>query len=278
MIDFEILKNIKNKNAVVIAGVPSDENSSYLKGTAEAPEKIIEAFHSYSTNLTSENGVDLSQDERIVELGNMSFTNDNNVIFQIEEKFDKILEYGFKAIALGGDHAVSYPLIKSTSKKYKQFTILHFDAHPDLYHEFDGNKFSHACPFARVMEQNLAVRMVSVGIRCMNSHQKEQAKKLDIEINEMKDWNGSIDINFDTPVYISLDMDVLDPGFAPGISHYEPGGLSPREVISIIHKINQPIIGADIVELNPSRDINNITAMTAAKFLKEIAGKMTSGN
>ncbi|KAB2840131.1 MAG: agmatinase, partial [Melioribacteraceae bacterium] len=72
-------------------------------------------------------------------------------------------------------------------------------------------------------------------------------------------------------------IDVLDPGFAPGISHYEPGGMSPREVISIIHNINQPIIGADIVELNPSRDINNVTAMTAAKFLKEIAGKMISG-
>lgn len=277
MIDFEKLKSIKNKNAVAVTGVPSDENSSYLKGTAEAPEKIIEAFHCYSTNLTSENGVDLSQNERIVELGNMNFTNDKNVIYQIEEQFDKILNHDFKAIALGGDHAVSYPLIKSTSKKYKRITILHFDAHPDLYNEFEGNKFSHACPFARVMEENLAVRMVSIGIRCMNAHQKEQAKKFDVEINEMKDWKGSIDLKFDTPVYISLDIDVLDPGFAPGISHYEPGGMSPREVISIIHNINQPIIGADIVELNPSRDINNVTAMTAAKFLKEIAGKMISG-
>lgn len=276
MIDFEKLKSIKNKNAVIIAGVPSDENSSYLKGTAEAPDKIIEAFHCDSTNSTTENGVDLSQDERIVELGNMNFTNAKNVIFQIEEQFDKILEYDFKAIALGGDHAVSYPLIKSTSKKYKQITILHLDAHPDLYNEFEGNKFSHACPFARVMEEHLAVRMVSVGIRGMNAHQKEQARKLGVEINEMKDWKGSIDLKFDTPVYISLDMDVLDPGFAPGISHYEPGGMSPREIISIIHKINQPIIGADIVELNPSRDINNITAMTAAKFLKEIAGKIAA--
>jgi len=272
--DFNKLIHAKNKNAIAVVGVPSDENSSYLKGTAEAPQKIIEAFHSGSTNLTVENGIDLSKDERIVELGNMNFTEDRNVIFQIEEQFDKILEYNFKIISLGGDHAVSYPLTKSTAKKYDKITILHFDAHPDLYDEFEGNKFSHACPFARVMEENLAVRMVSVGIRGMNAHQREQAKKFGVEINEMKDWKGSIDFKFDTPIYISLDMDVLDPGFAPGISHYEPGGLSPREVISIIHKINQPIIGADIVELNPSRDINNITAMTAAKFLKEIAGKM----
>lgn len=278
MIDFEKLKTVKNKNAVVVVGVPSDENSSYLKGTAEAPQKIIEAFHCNSTNLTAENGIDLSKDERIVELRNMSFTENKNVIFQIEEQLNKILEYNFKIISLGGDHAVSYPLIKSTAKKYDKITILHFDAHPDLYDDFEGNKFSHACPFARVMEEKLAVRMVSVGIRCMNAHQKEQAEKFGVEINEMKDWKGSIDLKFNTPVYISLDIDVLDPGFAPGISHYEPGGFSPREVISIIHKINQPIIGADIVELNPSRDINNITAMTAAKFLKEIAGKMISRN
>ncbi len=78
----------------------------------------------------------------------------------------------------------------------------------------------------------------------------------------------------DGPVYISLDMDVLDPAFAPGVSHHEPGGLSTRQVLGIIQRLKNPVVGADIVEYNPDRDISGITAAAAAKFLKEIAGMM----
>ena len=90
----------------------------------------------------------------------------------------------------------------------------------------------------------------------------------------MKDLDMNVLLQFDGPVYISFDMDSLDPAYAPGVSHHEPGGLSTRNVIQIIHQLEGSVVGGDIVELNPDRDINNITAITAAKLMKEIMGKM----
>lgn len=274
MLDFQKLQNVSESNAVAAVGVPSDENSSYSKGTADAPGKIIEALHSDSSNMCTESGIDLSNNEIFIELGSLDFNDSENQALQIEEPINNVLKHKVKVIALGGDHAISYPLIKAHSNFYEDITVLHFDAHPDLYDEFEGNKYSHACPFARVMEEKLVKRMVSVGIRTMNPHQQEQADKFGVEIIDMKKWNNNLSLEFDSPVYISLDLDVLDPGFAPGISHYEPGGCSPRDVINLIQKIDAPVIGADIVELNPKRDLNGMTAMIAAKFLKEITSKM----
>ena len=99
-----------------------------------------------------------------------------------------------------------------------------------------------------------------------------------MESIEFQHWDSVKKLNIENPVYISLDMDVLDPAFAPGVSHHEPGGLSTRDVLQIIHGLNVPIVGADIVEFNPKRDPVGITAMAAAKFLKEIVGQMIALN
>jgi arginase family enzyme len=152
--------------------------------------------------------------------------------------------------------------------------ILHLDAHPDLYDELDGNRRSHACPFARIMEEKLATRLVQVGIRTMNPHQRQQAERFNVEVIDMRHWQPGIPLEFDGPVYLSLDLDVLDPAFAPGVSHHEPGGLSTREVIHLIHSLKAPLVGADIVEYNPQRDPVGMTAMTAAKLLKEVVACM----
>ena len=140
--------------------------------------------------------------------------------------------------------------------------------------ELDGNKYPHAYPFARIMEEELAVRLVQIGIRTLNKHQREQADRFGVELHEMKNWSDQIKLEFDGPVYLSLDIDALDPAFAPGVSHYEPGGLSTRQILNIIQKFKGQLVGADIVELNPSRDVNNMTAMVAAKFFKEILDRM----
>jgi arginase family enzyme len=95
-----------------------------------------------------------------------------------------------------------------------------------------------------------------------------------VEVIEMKDINGLPVLHFDGDVYLSLDLDCLDPAFAPGISHHEPGGFSTRQVISLIQNIKGNLIGADIVEYNPARDINSVTGMVAAKLLKEILGRI----
>lgn len=140
------------------------------------------------------------------------------------------------------------------------------------FHE--GNRYSHACPFARIMESRPTDRLIQIGIRTLNPHQREQAEKFGVEVHEMRHWKDDIDLRLKGPIYISLDLDVFDPAFAPGISHPEPGGLSPREVFGLLQGIRAPVVGADIVEYNPLRDLNDMTAMLAAKCLKELAGKM----
>ena len=124
------------------------------------------------------------------------------------------------------------------------------------------------------METGKINSLTQVGIRTLNTHQAEQAKKFNVNVIEMKDFSEDFINTLEGPLYISLDMDVLDPAFAPGISHHEPGGMSTRQLISVIQKIKVPIIGADIVEYNPIRDINNMTAMVAYKLAKELMAKM----
>ena len=259
---------------VVVLGVPWDENSSYMKGPALAPSRIREAFNSGSTNLCTESHLDLSMESRFLDLGDLELAHGGNAVAQIEATIQSLQDRDVRVLALGGDHAVTYPVLKGYAHRYPNLNILHLDAHPDLYDEFDGNPFSNACPFARIMEEELATRLVQVGIRTMNSHQHLQAERFGVEIIEMKNWDRDMVFHFADPVYLSVDMDVLDPAFAPGVSHPEPGGLSTRELLRIIQSLRAPIVGADIVELNPKRDSQGITAMAAAKILKEIASHM----
>lgn len=263
--------NYIRPGTVVIVGVPFDYHSTFLKGAALAPQRIREAFHSPSSNMCTESTRDLSRELRLMDIGDLAI---KDYINDIEHPISRILEKGAFVLSLGGDHSITYPILKAYVKKYKHLNILQLDAHPDLYNEFEENPFSHACSFARIMEEKLAARLVQVGIRTMNPHLQEQAKRFNVETIDMKAWDSSIKLTLNGPVYISLDLDVLDPAFAPGVSHAEPGGLSTREVLGIIQELKVPVVGADIVELNPIRDINDITAMAAAKFLKEITGKM----
>jgi agmatinase len=257
--------------SVAIMGIPFDEYSSYMKGPAAAPPKIRETMQSGSSNMSTESIIDLGEESRLVDLGDLEV---GDYIDDIERPVSRILQRDGFVLSLGGDHSVTYPILRAYGKKYDRLNILHLDAHPDLYHEYNGNPFSNACPFARIMEEKLAARLVQVGIRAMNPHQYEQARRFNVEAVHMKDWDSSLRFVFDRPVYISLDIDVLDPAFAPGVSHHEPGGFSSREVLKIIRGLDAPVVGADIVEFNPHRDPLGMTAMAAVKFLKEIAGKM----
>ena len=129
----------------------------------------------------------------------------------------------------------------------------------------------------RSMEAGLAKRLVQVGIRTMNRHQQEQAKRFGVEVVEMRGLPAHEKLKAEGPVYITFDMDVLDPAFAPGISHREPGGMSVREAIAHLHAIEGEIVGADLVEYNPVQDVAGMTATVAAKILKEILGAMIAG-
>lgn len=257
----------------VILGIPFDANSSWLRGAAGAPPIIRVAFTSDSSNAWTETGVDLGAEGAYSDAGDLKFTFDEPFA-AIERKVGEVLDQGLRPVCLGGDHSITLPIVRAFGKRIPGLTILHFDAHPDLYDELEGNRLSHACPFARIMEEGAAKRLIQIGIRTMTGHQREQSKKFGVEVIEMRHLPVLDRMNVDGPIYISFDMDAFDPAFAPGISHREPGGMSVREAIAHIHAITGKIAGADIVEFNPAQDNTQITATVAAKLLKEILGKM----
>jgi arginase len=257
----------------VILGVPFDANSSWLRGPAGAPPAIRVALNSDAWNLGTETGVDLGVDGAYCDAGDLEFAS-GDPFAEIEKKVGELLDLGLRPVCLGGDHSVSFPIVRAFGKRIPGLTIIHFDAHPDLYDEFEGSRVSHACPFARIMEEGKVSRLIQVGIRTINAHQREQAKKFGVEVIEMRQLPALDRMYVDGPVYVTLDLDALDPAFAPGVSHLEPGGMSVREAIAHLHAITGKIVGADIVEFNPLQDKTQITATVAAKLLKEILGKM----
>ncbi|HZS43464.1 MAG TPA: agmatinase [Blastocatellia bacterium] len=267
------LKNVGDRRIALI-GLPYDHNSSFLKGCSEAPPIIREALYCDSTNTWSENGIEVATDSVLFDAGDLPHFDTNDSFDMIDQAIELLLQHNLHPISLGGDHSITFPVIRAFSKRFQNLNILHFDAHPDNHHDFQSNPYSHASPFARIMENGLAKRLIQVGVRTISGHQREQAKRFGVEWVEMKDWRAGIKFDFDGPVYVSFDLDGLDPAFAPGVSHYEPGGLSTREAIAVIQSVKSPIVGADIVEFNPRRDINGMTAMVSSKMLKEIAAQM----
>ncbi len=260
-----------SNNRPALIGIPFDANSSYMKGTALAPPLIREALYSNSSNLWSEYGINLGQNSVFSDEGDLTFSSKEKTYYEIEQAIKKLLDKNLIPISLGGDHSITFPILKAINKKHPKLNILQLDAHPDLYEELGGNRLSHASPFARIMENKLANRLLQLGIRTNNEHQRTQQKRFNVESVDMKSWSDDFLIKFDAPVYISFDLDALDPAFAPGVSHFEPGGFSTRQVITIIQNISAPkIIGADIVEFNPKRDQSGLSAMVCAKILKEL--------
>ena len=259
-----------------LIGIPFDANSSYMRGAAGAPAKIRESMHCDASNMWSEVGVDVGAPGAFADRGDLQLR-DEIAFAAIEQTIHGSLAEGEQPVSLGGDHSITYPILRTLGKCYPDLTIVHFDAHPDLYDEFAGNRLSHACPFARIMEEGLAKKLVQVGIRTMNGHQRAQAKTFGVEVVEMESLPAYDRLELQGPVYISFDVDVLDPAFAPGVSHREPGGMSVREAIAHLHAIQGRIVGADLVEYNPVQDVSGATATVAGKILKEILGKMIAG-
>ncbi len=263
-----------HSQTISLLGIPYDANSTYLRGPAEAPHRIREALYCNSSNLWTEDGIDLGQPGTFHDAGDLMLPLEAEPAgAAIEKAVRDNLALGHPLICLGGDHSITYPILRSFKDQVSDITILHFDAHPDLYHDYAG-RLSHACPFARIMEERLARRLVQVGIRTIGAHQLEQAKKFGVEVITMRNIARLASVKFEGPLYISFDVDVLDPGFAPGVSHYEPGGMSVRDVLNVLQGLRVPVVGADIVEYNPIRDHQNQTAMVCSKILKEISAAM----
>lgn len=262
---------------VKLLGVPYDAHSSFRRGPAEAPAAIRAALTCGSANWCTESGLDLdpSTNHDWADIGDVDVPEPaEQAVAAIHRSAAAALADGSRLLSLGGDHMVTWALVKAVTDRIEGLTIVHFDAHPDLYDALDGDRFSHACPFARIMEEGRVGRLLQFGIRTMNPHQREQAERFDVEVHELRDWDGTIPA-LSGPVYVTVDIDALDPAFAPGISHHEPGGMTTRQLLDSIRQIgagDADVVGADIVELNPRRDVNDMTAMVAAKITRELLG------
>lgn len=261
-------------DSVGILGLPFDENSSFMLGPAMAPPAIREALHCDSANLCLENGTDFRENKRWLELGDLDLSDRSSAFDRIESAISTLLSDGGRVVSLGGDHSVTLPVLRAYARKYPKLNVLQLDAHPDLYDELDGNRYSHATPMLRALEEKLMVRLMQVGIRAATPQQLKRAEEHGVETVLMSHWLRDTPLDFNGPVYLTLDIDCLDPAFAPGVSHHTPGGFSTREVLDIIEGLDIDLVGADIVELNPKRDLQGITAMVAAKLLKEILGRI----
>ncbi len=263
---------------ISVLGIPFDANSSFLRGAALAPARIRLMDTEGSANSFSELGSEIKAGHRYHDLGDLKFESADpaRAFSVIKNAVAQELASHHKVLSLGGDHSVSYPIIDAYSEHYPNLHVLHLDAHTDLYDNFENNPYSHASPFARLLEKGKVQSLTQVGIRTLTNHQREQAKRFQVKVIEMKDFNLDFINHLKGPLYISLDLDVLDPAFAPGVSHHEPGGMSVRELIHIIHQIKVPVVGADIVEYNPIRDHQNMTAMVGYKMMKELIHALTA--
>lgn len=263
---------------IALLGVPWDVGSSFLRGPADAPAKIRQVLGNGASNSCSELGVDTAAFVRDVgDVEALHGLADGERGWQaISDAVRGVLAQKARLIALGGDHAVTFPIVRAVAEVYGPLDIVHLDAHPDLYPDFDGKPWSHASPFARIAETGLFSRLVQIGIRTLNAVQRAEVERYKVELIEMRSYSRAriSELRFERPVYLSIDLDGLDPAFAPGVSHPEPGGLSTRDVLHVIHELAARVVAADIVELNPRRDVGDSTAVVAAKFVKEIAGGM----
>jgi agmatinase len=257
---------------VQLLGIPTDVNSSYQRGPATAPASIRRAWQRYQQfgNMATECGLEIGRDVLLEDLGDVPITESPADHEVIAAAAADAAQRG-PLLSIGGDHSVTFPLVEGLARVHGPLNLLHFDAHSDLYDDYEGNPRSHACPFARIMERNLARRLVQVGVRTWNTHTRTQAERFGVEVVE---WDGFTPDRVpipDGPLYVTIDLDALDPAFAPGVSHPEPAGLSVRDIVATLASIKSRLVGADIVELNPLRDVSDATAVVTVKLLKELA-------
>jgi agmatinase len=260
---------------VQLLGVPTDVNSSYRRGAAAGPGAIRRAWRRYAEfgNSATESGLELGSDVTLNDLGDLALDETPADHERIANAAAQAAATG-PVLALGGDHAVTWPLVEGLARVHGPLNLLHFDAHPDLYDDYEGNPRSHASPFARIMERGLARRLVQVGVRTWNRHNRAQAQRFGVEVVEWRDFTpASVPIPA-APLYVTIDLDALDPAFAPGVSHPEPAGLTVRDIVQVLARTPTPLVGADIVELNPAHDAGDATAIVAVKLMKELLGAM----
>ncbi len=261
----------------MFVGLPDDSRSSWRHGPAAGPARIREAYDGVGYNATTESGVDLS--EAVRDRGDVESGADwAETAHRYREVAEELLRAGRVPFFAGGDHAVTVPVLEALAVLERPVHVVHVDAHPDLYPELDGDPCSHACTAARALEMPHVAHVTLVGVRTMNEVQRGVAEKHAdrLTLIEATDVGWRLEQPDSVPigaaVHLSIDLDGLDPAFAPGVSHPVPGGLSSRQVLDLIRRARWELVSMDVVELNPDRDEGDRTAVLAARLLHEGMG------
>ncbi len=269
--------NCGEDSSYVVIGLPMDWTTTYMPGTRFAPQSIREA--SCNIELYSLITGKCLEKLRVNDLGDIALPYGDvySSIRNIEQVVRGLLEDYRKHIYffLGGEHLVSYPIIKALRNNIDHVVV--FDAHGDLRDEYIGLKYSHATVFKRVLDE-LSIPVSIIGVRALSSEEIEFIKNNNLVKVFPPNKITTAKIPQGKNIYISIDMDVIDPGYAPGVSNPEALGITPHQLIDILTKIisENNIVGIDIVEVNPLRDINNVTSILAAKIIIEIIGLLDS--
>ncbi|MFP3716566.1 agmatinase [Bacillus safensis] len=261
---------------VILYGMPMDWTVSYRPGSRFGPNRIREVsigLEEYSPYLDRK-----LHEVPFFDAGDipLPFGNAQKSLDLIEEYVDSILEKGKFPLGMGGEHLVSWPVFRAMYKKYPDLAIIHMDAHTDLREEYEGEPLSHSTPIRKAAGLIGAENVFSFGIRSGMKEEFEWAKEAGMHISKfevLEPLKQVLPKLKGRPVYVTIDIDVLDPAHAPGTGTVDAGGITSKELLASIHAIagsDVQVVGADLVEVAPVYDHSDQTANTASKLLREM--------
>ncbi|WP_282141134.1 agmatinase [Cytobacillus oceanisediminis] len=264
------------ESEAVIYGMPMDWTVSYRPGSRFGPARIREVsigLEEYSPYLDRE-----LEEVKYYDAGDipLPFGNPQKSIDMIEEFIDQLLAEDKFPLGMGGEHLVSWPVIKAMYKKYPDLAIIHMDAHTDLRVDYEGEPLSHSTPIRKAADLIGPRNIYSFGIRSGMKEEFQWAKEVGMHISKFEVHKPLKDILpklAGRPVYVTIDIDVLDPAHAPGTGTVDAGGITSRELLASIHEIahsDVKVVGADLVEVAPIYDPSEQTANTASKLIREM--------
>ena len=267
-------KNSLAQSNLVLLGIPFDATSAFRPGSRFAPDQIrlySEGIESYSPYQDK----DLEEIE-FYDAGNVEITISNFSALRtaVQAQVEAFLNSGKKVIALGGEHLIALPVVETYLKKYPALKVLHFDAHADLLDEYLGEPYSHATVIRRICDLIGGNHVYQFGIRSGLKEEFEFAKNsthfypFEFQAQTVQPIVESLS---GSPVYLTLDLDVLDPACFPGTGTPEPGGVTFQQLLqTLLALANLNIVGADVVELCPPYDRSEVSTMTAITILREL--------
>ncbi|WP_375723471.1 agmatinase [Arcobacter sp. KX21116] len=266
-------ENDYKESKAVLFGAPFDGTTSFKPGARFAPPAMRQdswAIESYSPYFDSD-----LEDLKLFDYGDLElpFGDKKNALRMIQEHVQEIIDANKIPIMIGGEHLVSLAPVKALSKKYDDLHIIHFDAHTDLREDYLGEALSHATVIRRIYDQ---VGDGKVNQFCIRSGLKEEfewAKKhTHLEKFTYNTLPSCVKRLKDKPVYITIDLDVLDPSVMPGTGTPEPGGIDFHDMMNIIKELSKlnNVVGMDVVELSPKYDASGISTAVACKTLREL--------